>query len=742
MNDISKKQEILTQNLEGLGDILVYQTRRKKNKNVIQGMLRIKTIHDRLFDIKRNKPERFKRLLMSQRYFEMREESKEAADFEVAFRPKDHLIAFYATINQFMRIYEMALKVNNDEISAEAIYYLTLILSDLVTQPDNEQFIRQILNEFNNLFESNSSLRQKDYATNALAYRWYTTIIYSESKPLRPEYLAILNDALLLSLVTIIQNDYNLMFNWLLSALIDNVFAHHNVSTWTLHETMMRLDFAKYNEVVDSENIRTKTSDLENRLRKISTYTQLKNWIDDLDNLTEVLSRALQDDTAKDKFDKTVDELKDRAVTSYKRNALTALFFDVGARCLFYKKYSFIYDLWEYNQPTDSIATWGSDDLYYTQPDQLVNYYFGDINLDEDYIGWPGHHGNELYYKRYFLLLLARNLGRSPGTVAGLHINDVTKLQSITYAVPELLSVAQDLQRDEELLSDLHIAENTFMEYVVPTLQAILGSANDKLSQIENDRVLSQEKVKGFKTYLEEGYTSTEVFATLFQEFGLYKELVIKRGQTIKRRFTLPRNAFIDGWNTLPGPAGVQFGQQVAIDKNEALLENFLSRATDGGVDINLTTEFLGKLRKPVILAYGLRGLQYFNRTTEPLSNEENKKLLGADRYLGWYTYGRKKLPVLLLPLVNNDRPSFFLIIDMASPKSIGTYTQSEEFSIAEHDLASDSDMVEEILASNSFNEDNIESQREKLRKGIVFETSEKFSLRLSKSPTIIKVQF
>jgi len=62
---LSDKQNVLIKTLEGIGDILVFETKRQKNKLVLEGLQKITDIIKKLFDIKENDPEKFKQLVFS-----------------------------------------------------------------------------------------------------------------------------------------------------------------------------------------------------------------------------------------------------------------------------------------------------------------------------------------------------------------------------------------------------------------------------------------------------------------------------------------------------------------------------------------------------------------------------------------------------------------------------------------------------------------------------------------------------
>jgi len=58
-NAILEKQALLIQSLEGLGDILVFETERQKNELVINGLQKIRVLMEKIFEIRSEDPEYF-----------------------------------------------------------------------------------------------------------------------------------------------------------------------------------------------------------------------------------------------------------------------------------------------------------------------------------------------------------------------------------------------------------------------------------------------------------------------------------------------------------------------------------------------------------------------------------------------------------------------------------------------------------------------------------------------------------
>jgi len=134
---ISAKQDKLTQSLEGIGDILVFEAKRQKNKIVLEGLQKISDSVKQIFEIQQSNPDRFEQLVVSQDFFELYKKDEKEAKFRFAFDPEKYLISFSTAVNQIVRIYEAAMDSQNEEISRFAIYHINRILATLSSQQNN-----------------------------------------------------------------------------------------------------------------------------------------------------------------------------------------------------------------------------------------------------------------------------------------------------------------------------------------------------------------------------------------------------------------------------------------------------------------------------------------------------------------------------------------------------------------------------------------------------------------------------
>ena len=158
-NKSNSKQRILIQSLEGIGDILEFETKRKRYEKVKKGLTIIHDIIKDLFDIKKDDPDKFEQIVVSREFFDLYKNDKKEAQLQLAFDPDKYLIVPYTAIHQFSRIHEAAIESGNNEISRFAVYNLSWTLAHITKFSDNDIFVQQILHK---LFDASKIALKND----------------------------------------------------------------------------------------------------------------------------------------------------------------------------------------------------------------------------------------------------------------------------------------------------------------------------------------------------------------------------------------------------------------------------------------------------------------------------------------------------------------------------------------------------------------------------------------------------
>jgi len=271
-------QTRLIKSIEGAGDILVFETSKKrKNRSVIQGMKRIEGIVDKLFVLKEKDPDRFEQLLLDKEFRDLHEKNREEAALRLAFEPEEQLILFSTFLNQILRVHESALDVGNDEISRNATYRLAGILASLSQHQGISLFIEQILRALMQI--ARLAISKQDISMFPAAIHWYVDIVFNKIIPepsrFNLEYLELYNKYLLSSVKYIIQTDSKKLFESFISSQVDGIHIDDNYksSIWNYAHLLLSSDFDKYKELNASVDIEDKVKEINRMLFDIFGIT-------------------------------------------------------------------------------------------------------------------------------------------------------------------------------------------------------------------------------------------------------------------------------------------------------------------------------------------------------------------------------------------------------------------------------------------------------------------------------------
>ena len=135
--------------LEGIGDVLSSETRRKNNRLVFDGLEKINDIILKTFEIRKSNPKKFTKLIYENEIAEILARNEDNAKLLIEINPNKYLIGFSTSINQIFRVYESANNLKSKETKEISLGFIIRILSFLSnSSKENEIFIKHILNKF------------------------------------------------------------------------------------------------------------------------------------------------------------------------------------------------------------------------------------------------------------------------------------------------------------------------------------------------------------------------------------------------------------------------------------------------------------------------------------------------------------------------------------------------------------------------------------------------------------------
>lgn len=664
------KQERFIQSLEGIGDILVFETkRRNRNKNVIQGLKRIENIIKDFFAIQKNDPDKFERLLLAQEFFELYKKDEKEAKFRLAFDPDKYLISFSTAINQILRIHEVAIEVKNDEISRFATYNLNWLLADITQTPNNDLFVEQLLKYLAGV--TRLAIENQDRSMYAASIHWYIDIVFNKLRQKEGSfdlsYLELFDKYFFASVKYIVSENQTSLFNALVSSLIDGVYIqdYHRGEVWNYGHVILHEDLQKYNQLDAKYSIERLVRELADSENDLYTKEKLEAWLKKFNELKAIIEPNLNEEQKKEAH-KIEEKIRDFAISQFKYQNLLEIVFAIGAYCLFKQRYSYIKYLWEYKQPPDSDASWIGHDITPRTLDEIIQFYFRKGLFERRFDFWEGHHGSEKYYKQYFLLLLSRVLQSVPADEEGrypqienyklpdLHIY---RLSDIEHSIDDFISLATDLKQDINMLTEIGLDTTKLNEIfdakLVPFLKKIKEEATKQISAKHKLGNISQKKVEEFKReVLKSFYESANLREIFTKYFKAYEDKTKERILSKKERFGInivdDKASFFDEWHVHYVGWGENYGRNLASGENSYLLDEIAKGCKE--ISKEDFEEILSKFKNPkdiVIFATNITFWRFFenSKSFKPKWYRDVKQL-EVKGFGGWYDFNGQLIPV------------------------------------------------------------------------------------------------
>lgn len=597
---LAKRQAEFIECVEGIGDILVFETRMNRAKTVIKGLRSIESLLEEFFRIKRDDPERFEKLLVSQQFSELWKKEPDEAGFRMTIEPEKHLLSFSTVVTQLMRVHQAALESRNDEISRQATYHVVYLLADLAREPENDLYVKLLLQRLAEISER--AIGAGDRSWWSATAHWYMDIVFRglgrSGGDFELTYLPVFNDFFFSSLRRVVDNNSFDAFKPLVSCL------HHGGviglepanAIWEYAHILLDSNISVYSELNDRHDLEKKTQGLYDSQQRLFRKQELDTWIRDFEALKAVLAphfgEKLQDE-AKEKEE----QVREGAVTWFQQNNLIEVLLELGAYCLFKNRPEFIACLWEFKHPTDADAVWSGPDIVPQTLGRIVDLYFREGFYERSVKNWEGHHGVEVYFNKYFLLLLLNIIGvkrnaRREDTNVDQFVLPVDRraqfYSSIEYQVDRLLPVADKLRNDREALEvlgfDLAKLDKSFDEELIPFLKHLICQAQERLKSHERKQPPSPRIIEEFSRDLTESFRESAVLRSVFEHYGLYQDRTGEQRDNLQspvgRHFVIEKAAFFEDWPVSYGNLGRDFGRGFALGEDAEIARLISSGCT------------------------------------------------------------------------------------------------------------------------------------------------------------------
>jgi hypothetical protein len=668
--DLILKQERFIQSLEGIGDILVFETkRRNRNKIVIQSLKRIENIIKDFFTIQKDDPDKFERLLLAQEFFELYKKDEKEAKFRLAFDPDKYLISFSTAINQILRIHEAAIETKNDEISRFAIYNLNWVLAEVAQTPKNDLFVEQLLKYLAGA--TRLAIENQDRSMYAASIHWYIDIVFNKlgqkDGGFDLSYLELFDNYFFSSVKYIVSENQISLFNALVSSLVDGVHIpnYYSGEVWNYGHLILHKDLQKYNQLDTKYDIEKRIKELADLENDLYTKEKLESWLKKFDELKVIIEPNLDGEQRKEA--KEIEEkIRNFTISQFKYQNLLEIIFAIGAYCLFKQRYVYIKYLWEYKQPPDSDASWIGHDITPRTLDEVIQFYFRKGLFERRFDFWEEHHGSEKYYKQYFLLLLARILqGISTDTegrysqIENFKLPDlhIYRLSDIEHSIDDFVKGAVDLKQNVDMLAEIGFdttkLDEIFDAKLVPFLKKIKEEAIKQISAKHKFGNISQKRVEEFKKeVLKSFYDGANLRDIFIKYFKAYEDKIKVKILGKKERFGInivdDKAIFFDEWHVYYVGWGENYGRDLASDENSRLLDEIAIDCQEiSREDFEATLSNFKNPKDIVILATNMTLWKFFenSKNFKPKWYRDVKQL-EIKGFCGWYDFSGQLIPV------------------------------------------------------------------------------------------------
>ena len=647
INNTESNQDKFIKSNEGIGDILVFETKREKNKLVISGLIKLRQVVEKLVKLKETNTEKFNEIVFLKK-------GEPGSEFAVGF---------LSPINQFVRVYNAAIESQNAEISRYSIYQIAWILQQLSSEPDNDFYINSLLIKLVEI--TKMGIKKKDDSAFIAAIQWYTDIVFHNTK-FNTSYLRIFNNFFLSDIKYIIDENQADIFNKLVSSLIDGInIPLYPETIWSYAQIGYDTDYKSAIAIDNEYHVNQRVNELESLRNQISTNEGLALWEEKFDELRDILEKYWnRKQLAKARTLES--EIKESVVSRYKFNSLIDIIFIVGAYCLYREKYTYIKELWECKQPHDSDLHWIGHNIIPENVNSFLNLYIKCNEFSREYRIGDGHHGSSIYLKKYYVLLLLRLLknvrpnekGDFPLPQVTIPNMTVSKLRTLELDSAELLEYASSIKGDTQLLSTLGFDRNSTKELfdlkLVPFIEMLSETAKNQIQERYRSSNISNTKVDEFIEKVINKFNENSIMRHIFADYlKLYQD---KTGSDEDSFIELDRfgisivddkGGFLDDWYVFYSGWGDNYGSQMASGENRFLLDCLVKKTetfSDSFIDV------LSKFENPddlIILTTHYSFWNYFkddsNYTPEWHSN---CKPLDIPGFAGWYNFKNTNIPV------------------------------------------------------------------------------------------------
>jgi len=574
-----KARNDVMNSFEGIGAILVYEVNCSNNNLVLQNLQKLS--------------DSGKKLLVAANSLKTEDD----------IQCNETRLFFETPINQFAKIYEAAIKSQNEELAIYTLRHMQDILISLTSRPNNERYIEAILERPVSLIQF--ALKHQNESVCVAFSKWYPDVVlesqFREEK-FDPEYLSQFNLFLYTTSKYIIAENAFSVFKKFIEKIVNGLSLldiHPKTSVWDLYGLIHgKILHHEFNALYKSTN---------------SIFSKTK-W-DDWWKQFQLLKSKIPEDKQKE-ADELENKIRAGIIPKYKHVSLLHRIFIIGAYCLFEKRYDFIKTIWQYKQPPDAGATYCGSNIIPESVSDLIEHYLRPEVLDFNDFFWKDRHGSKKYCQQYFLFSLAYYLKplrieKKSGECEfvknyklPVERYENNELSNIKYFSEHLIKEIPDLKKNTDLFDTFDFEANRVNEIldnrVEPLLKNIKDQSNNELEARKATKLtttpISNKLIKEYKDDVKASFYKKKQSIKIFQKyFGAdsYDKSKLRTPIDSDKRDDPPRFGISSIYNRdiffeEPGyitfgssdKLGVSHGRTIARDEDSSIFQQICDKCT------------------------------------------------------------------------------------------------------------------------------------------------------------------
>jgi hypothetical protein len=405
-----------------------------------------------------------------------------------------------------------------------------------------------------------------------------------------------------------------------------------------------------------------------------------------------------------------MNDLKQNIINSYTSkiliNNLYEVVFEIGVNCLFRNKLKFIKHLWEYKQPLDTNVNWIGADIFPQNFKGIIYFFFKKGIFDRRIELHEGHHGSEIYIKKYFLLLLTNSLNNIQfvtndkiSEIENYHLPEfnIYRLHDIGQSIDELIHMAEnvifsnrDLLEGTGIKSQFENIDDLKDKKLFPLLSRIKSEAQRLINKKHIETKVSQLIVEKFKDNVIKRYYENDVIREIFKNYLTAFQDSTNIKVTDSSKFLEIKNdcedkaVFFEEWYISYIAWENHYGNDLANKENTKLFDQISSFCVE--IEKNNFEDLLINLENPenyIIFSSLSSPVNYFNRYDTFQSTYTRKdEIIDTKGFFGWFKTKTKFIPIFQIYTLNINNE--ILILNKNKLGSLVQYSSMKEDEIAD----------------------------------------------------------